>query len=480
VRAVIAHPLLGLAAPIDTMVNDPQNANRGDVAAIRKSLSVFGQRKPVVVRRTGADAAGRPTGIVIAGNHTLMAATELGWDHVAAVFIDDDETTAKAYALADNRTGELSSWDDEQLADTLRELDADDFDMSSLGWTDAQLAALLSEGADDDADSEDADEVDAPDTTPRPDPITQPGDIWQIGPHRIICGDCRDFATVERLLDSTRVNVAFTSPPYAAQRTYDESSGFRPIPPAEYVAWFRDVAANVRAVLADDGSWFVNIKEHTEDGQRSLYVKDLTLAHVREWGWSYVDELIWNHGGFPGAFKGRFKNGYEPVFHFAGVPGPGVKHRPTAVAVASENAFTYQGKLAPTSTGNVGFNGSDVERGEGLALPSNVLNFRHSGQSASDIFKHEAAFPVKLPAWFIKAYSDPGDVIYDPFLGSGTTLVAAHQNERVGYGCEISPGYVDVTCRRLQKATGIRPVLASTGEAHDFLAEEDTREDATL
>jgi ParB-like chromosome segregation protein Spo0J len=142
-RAAIAQPLLSLAAPIETMINDPQNANRGDVAAIRKSLSVFGQRKPVVVRRTGSDAAGRPTGIVIAGNHTLMAATELGWDHVAAVFIDDDETMAKAYALADNRTGELSSWDTGQLTETLRELSTDDFDMTSLGWTDAQLAALL-------------------------------------------------------------------------------------------------------------------------------------------------------------------------------------------------------------------------------------------------------------------------------------------------------------------------------------------------
>jgi hypothetical protein len=151
-RAVIAEPLLPLAAPIDNLTNDPDNANRGDVAAIRKSLNVFGQRKPVVVRRTGADAHGRPTGIVIAGNHTLAAATELGWDHVAAVFIDDDANTAKAYALADNRTGELASWDNEQLAATLRELGADDFDLTPLGWTNDQLAELLSEGATDDDD----------------------------------------------------------------------------------------------------------------------------------------------------------------------------------------------------------------------------------------------------------------------------------------------------------------------------------------
>lgn len=128
------------------MITDPANANRGDVTAIRRSLNVFGQRKPVVVRRTGTDAHGRPTGIIIAGNHTYLAAVELGWDHVAATFVDDDANTAKAYALADNRTGELSTWNNDQLAETLQELDGADFDMESLGWTDTQLAAILNAG----------------------------------------------------------------------------------------------------------------------------------------------------------------------------------------------------------------------------------------------------------------------------------------------------------------------------------------------
>jgi hypothetical protein len=141
--SVIVEALRPLAAPVDTMQCDPENARRGDVAAIRRSLNVFGQRKPIVVKRTGADAAGRPTGIVIAGNHTYMAACELGWTHIAAVFVDDDATTARAYALADNRTGELATWDDERLAETLRELSAEAFDVSALGWTDDQLANLL-------------------------------------------------------------------------------------------------------------------------------------------------------------------------------------------------------------------------------------------------------------------------------------------------------------------------------------------------
>ena len=98
---------------------------------------------------------------------------------------------------------------------------------------------------------------------------------------------------------------------------YDESSGFRPIPPDEFTDWFEDVQSSVHAVLADDGSWFVNIKEHCDGGQRHLYVKDLTIAHVRRWGWRYVDELCWVTGGFPGKFDERFKNGFEPVFHFA-------------------------------------------------------------------------------------------------------------------------------------------------------------------
>jgi len=146
--ACIAEQLRPLAVPVDNLQPDPENANRGDVPAIRRSLNAFGQRKPVVVKRTGTDAQGRPTGVVIAGNHTFLAALDLGWTEVAAVFTDDDAMTARAYALADNRTGELASWDQEQLAAHLRELNGSGVDMSSLGWTDAELAKLLGDPGD--------------------------------------------------------------------------------------------------------------------------------------------------------------------------------------------------------------------------------------------------------------------------------------------------------------------------------------------
>ncbi len=115
---------------------------------------------------------------------------------------------------------------------------------------------------------------------------------------------------VVRLFDGQKANVVITSPPYATQREYDPASGFKPVPPEEYVAWFRDVAANIEAMLAPDGSYFLNIKEHADDGERNLYVKDLVIAHRRQWGWRFVDEFCWRKtdNGVPGGWGNRFKN----------------------------------------------------------------------------------------------------------------------------------------------------------------------------
>ena len=115
-------------------------------------------------------------------------------------------------------------------------------------------------------------------------PVTMPGDVWLIGRHRLICGDCRDAAVVGKLMAGASANVAITSPPYATQREYDPTSGFKPVPPEEYVEWYRAVAAGIESVLAPDGSYFLNIKAHADEGERNLYVMDLVLAHRRAVG----------------------------------------------------------------------------------------------------------------------------------------------------------------------------------------------------
>lgn len=456
----IAPDLLTLAQPIDSLELLDGNPRIGDVDAVAASLRRFGQRKPIVARRSDRQ--------IIAGNHTYKAACQLGWAEIAVVLVDDDDATAKAFALADNRTAELGGYDDANLAAMIAEVG--EFDAALLadtGWSCEAVDKLLEEiaagdqaaNADDDTAVDDEPEP----TEPPADPVTKRGDVWILGPHRILCGDCREPDDVARLLDGATVNVAFTSPPYASQRTYDESSGFRPIPPDEYVEWFAPVAANVAEHLSEDGSWFVNIKEHCDDGQRSLYVKDLTTEHVRGWAWMFVDEFCWSRNSVPGRWNNRFKNAWEPVFHFCRQPS--IKFRPDAVAVETDAAFSYAPDNPKSATGFFSIRGRPDLAQPGMARPSNVLKI---GAETRLTELHSAPFPVGLPEWFIKAYSDTGDNIFDPFMGSGSTLLAAHRQDRTAYGTELSPAYVDVICARFQRTTGIVPVLEATGEPHDF------------
>lgn len=353
---------------------------------------------------------------------------------------------AEAQGLSDNWVASMPGVEDdsELLADILRDLEADGVDFSGLGKDADDLAKLLADEAnnalagnggettgDDDAPAEDVGPV-----------HSKQGEIYQLGPHLLLCGDCRNPDDVRRLLDGSKVNLAFTSPPYASQRKYDETSGFKPIPPDEYVGWFDAVQANVREHLAPDGSWFVNIKEHCEDGQRSLYVKDLTVAHVRKWRWRFVDELIWTRPGVPGGWNNRFKNGYEPVFHFSIAD---IKFRPEAVAHESDDVYKYSPDNPKASSGS-GLLSNPGTGTRGMARPSNVVNIPSGGSQTS--VEHSAAFPVGLPSFFIKAYTDPGDLVYEPFCGSGTTLIAAAKEGRVCRGIEISPRYCDVIRRR--------------------------------
>lgn len=293
--------------------------------------------------------------------------------------------------------------------------------------------------------------------------------------HRLLCGDSREPATMERLFGNSMANLVITSPPYASQRQYDSTSGFRPIPPDEYVTWFQGVAANIAAVLAPNGSYFLNIKEHAEDGERSLYVKDLVLAHKREWGWRFIDELCWRNtrNGVPGGWNNRFKNAWEPIFHFA--RSASIKFCPDAVSAPSDDAFDYS-PTNPKSQSGSGLLGSGKRKNQhaGMARPSNVIEVAaESGQG-----DHSAPFPRALIEFFIKAFSDAGDAVFDPFAGSGTTIIAAQVLGRNGYGCEISPAYCDLTILRWQRLSGGTARLAGDGRSFDEIAME--RRDATV
>jgi DNA modification methylase len=451
----IAEELRPFAVPIDSLELDPKNARlhpEKNREATKASLAERGQVLPITVRLANR--------VVMTGNSTLELARELGWSHIAATFRDYTEQEAAAWAIAHNRSAELAEWDLEVLGETI--LEFPDVDWQAVGFDAADIDAFGLEyvGADGETTTVGEHERELPDGEGEDDipetpsePITKVGDIWIMGDHRLICGDCRDPNVVARLLDGAKINVAFTSPPYASQRKYDESSGFQPIDPNDYVEWFDAVQANVRDHLAEDGSWFVNIKEHCEDGERHLYVKDLTIAHKRRWGWRFVDEFCWRRTGFPGLYPNRFKNSFEPVFHFS--TKPEIKFNPYAVAHASNRCIDSDAGKHVDRDDERSYDLTGENNTQGFALPGNVLDI---AQVSVDV-GHSAVFPVALPQHFIKAFSDDGDAVLDPFSGSGTTIIAAEKTGRHGYGCEISPRYCDVTVARWEKTTGKKAEL---------------------
>jgi len=443
--------------PLEKLVPYARNARTHSdeqVAQIAASIAEFGFNAPILVDSEAG---------IIAGHGRLLAARKLNLAEAPVIVLDHlSETQKRAYIIADNKLTELGGWDHEALSLELKDLAGADFDLDLLGFSESEIESLIGDVAPEQAAAEAAEE-EVPE--PSVEPVTRPGDVWLIGKHRLICGDCRDGGVMERLFDGARANVVVTSPPYATQREYDPSSGFKPVPPEEYSDWYLGVAANIETVLAADGSYFLNIKEHAGDGQRNLYVKDLVIAHVREWGWRFVDEFCWRKtdNGVPGGWNNRFKNAWEPVFHFCRQPQ--IKFRAEAVSHASDDVFDYSPDN-PKSTSGSGLLGSGPRpRREGLARPSNVIEVRTESNQGS----HSAPFPRGLAEFFVKAFSDPGDIVFDPFLGSGTTMAAAHVLDRAGYGVEISPAYCDVILRRMERLTGVEAALA-TGEKFNDLA----------
>jgi len=453
--------------PIDRLVPYAMNARTHSpeqVAQIAASIIEFGFTNPILV--DSADG-------IIAGHGRLLAARKLGMAEVPVIVLDNlSPTQRRAYILADNKLALNAAWDEAILREEMSSLEADGFDLAVVGFSDEEFRNML-EGAS--ATATEAGAA-AESAVPEPpaQPVTLPGDVWLIGPHRLVCGDCRDCKTIRALFGDSLAHVAITSPPYAAQREYDTSSGFKPVPPEDYVEWFRAAATGVESVLAPDGSYFLNIKANAVDGERSLYVMDLVMAHRRQWGWRFVDEFCWRKtdNGVPGGWGNRFKCAWEPVFHFCRQEH--IKFRADAVSHTSDDCFDYS-PANPTSVSGSGLLGTGPRghaagqpgaedgagRHSGLARPSNVIEVKsESGQGS-----HSAPFPRALVEFFVKAFTDAGDVVFDPFMGSGTTMAAAHMLDRKGYGCEISPGYCDVILRRMMNLSGDTPTLEATAES---------------
>ena len=275
--------------------------------------------------------------------------------------------------------------------------------------------------------------------------------------NQILAGDCREL--LPRLPDAC-VDLVVTSPPYADQRRHTYGG----IHPDDYVAWFLPIAAELQRVLKPTGSFVLNIKERVANGERHTYVLELILE-MRKQGWLWTEEYIWHkRNTAPGKWPNRFRDSWERCLHFTKQRQFAMYQDAVMVPMgdwrhARLRNLSETDRKRDNSRVRSGF-GKKVENwvGRDMAYPTNVL---HMATECSNK-NHSATFPIALPAWFIKLFTQPGDVVLDPFIGSGTTAVAAAQLGRVYVGMEQDANYVAIAQERLSRVeTAAQPPLLS-------------------
>lgn len=371
---------------ISTLIFDPANARKHDeknLAAIKGSLARFKQQKPIVVSKDN---------VVIAGNGTLAAAKALGWTEIEIKRSHLTGAEATAYALADNRSAELAAWDDEILGKTLHALQEDGFPIADIGFDPGDFWDEKNEGLTD------------PDEIPEvPQNVrgVERGQIWQLGNHRMMCGDSTSKDDVERLMGGEKVDMVFTDPPYGISivgggKSFGKVGGGNIIP------------SNTYKVIEGDQSTEVAIKaiEIVKDYKNKIIWGGNYYAHHLEQtsGW-----LVWDK-----QMTGKFGDG-ELAWTSSGKPLQIFKH-------------TWNGLI------------KESERTEKRCHPTQK--------------------PIALAEWCFVNYGDPKSVL-DLFLGSGSTLIACEKTNRKCYGMEIDPHYCSVILERWEKFTGKKATLVA-------------------
>lgn len=264
----------------------------------------------------------------------------------------------------------------------------------------------------------------------------------------VILGDCLN---VLKNVPSNSVDLIVTSPPYADQR----KSTYGGISPDKYVEWFLPITKELLRVLNQKGTFILNIKEKVVDSERHIYVMEL-IIEMRKQGWLWTEEFIWHKKNcFPGKWPNRFRDSWERLLQF---------NKQKHFNMYQDEVRVPMGDWAKTRLKNLsktdkqrdnskvgsGF-GKNVSNwiGRELAYPTNVVVMATESSNK----KHSAVFPKELPSWFIKLFTKRGDVVLDPFLGSGTTSIAAFQLDRNSIGIEIHEEYHKLAVENINEQT---------------------------
>ena len=399
--------------PVEGLHTFPGNPRKGDVEQIAKSLNKHGQYRPIVVNR--GTHTGRPLE-VLAGNHTLLAARSLDWGKIDAAVVDVDDVTAKSIVASDNRLADLGGYDAAALFELLDSLD----DLSGTGYGVGDLEALRK-------DLFPPEVLTDPDEAPSvpAEPISEPGQIWTLGENRLLVGDSTDLEAVQRLVGDTPPDCVWTDPPYGVDyvgKTKDaltiRNDG------AGGLSGLLSAAFAVVASVCKPGSPVYVAHADTERITFESSMRDAGLV-VRQ-------NLVWA--------KNTMVMGRSD-YHY--------KHEPILYG------FT------PNGDGRLGRGG---KRWFGDNAQTTVFDFDKPARNA----EHPTMKPVALIDAMLKNSLPPGGVVFDPFGGSGSTLIAAHNRCSRAFLVELDPRYADVILLRWQQHTGLAPKL--DGAEVSFLA----------
>ncbi len=399
--------------PVDQLVPYARNArthSEAQLNQIAEAIRAFGWTNPILVDSDNG---------IIAGHGRLLAARKLGLSNVPVIELAGlSEAQRRQLVLADNRLAMNAGWDEAMLRLEIGELTALGIDLTLAGFGEAELATLAAEPHGGLTDPDETPEVQG-------EAVSRPGDIWQLGRHRLICGDATNPDDVAALLDGVTPHLMVTDPPYGVK--------YKP-------SWRNDVVRSdgsrvaARAtgeVLNDDRADWREAWALFEGHVAYVWHGALHAAVVAESleaaGFAIRSQIIWD--------KTRLVIG-RGDYHW--------QHEPCWYAVRTKGNWT--GDRKQTTLWNISSKNQDAETVHGTQKPVECM---------------------RRP---IVNNTSPGDAIYEPFLGSGTTLIAAESVKRICFAVELSPSYVDVAVRRWQSSTGKKAIRYSDRRLFDDLA----------
>ena len=410
---MIRKELSHLAVDLTDLKPHPENVRQGDVGAITESLKHHGQYRPIVVQKS--------SGHILAGNHTFKAAKALKWKQIAATYVDCDDEQALRILLMDNRANDLASYDDNALAEMLQALMATDAKLDGTGFDPSDLDELLGQLELLEPAGITGDPDDVPDSAPAK---TVPGDVWLLGPHRLMCGDSLNVSDLDKLVAGAKADCVLTDPPYGMNLDADYSK----MPGGNANSKMNKQPKKYKQVIGDDKAFDASfLREYFKTTKEQFwfgadYYRSTLSDDDRDGSW-----LIWDK---------RKEDGSQD----------------DVLGSTFETCWT--------------------------ANPHQRRILRHYwcgafGSKEARNRVHPTQKPIALLTEILTRWTQENWKIVDLFGGSGSTLMAAQQTNRIAYLMELDPHYCDVICARYQKATGIKPIAEATGNEHDFLTDQE-------